>query len=280
MNRRRAKQLVPGALLLAAALLAAWSLWWEPASLFNETHTLKPPRWPASCHGLRVGVLADLHTGSPFNDLEKLQSIVETTNASQPDLILLAGDYVIHGVVGGKFVGVEAIAAELARLDPRYGTYAVLGNHDWWYDADRVAQALQDEGIELLEDRNKIVEAGDCRFALAGISDYWEGAHDLTAALAGIDAQLPTIAFTHNPDVFPLVPDAVSLTIAGHTHGGQVNLPFFGRVVVPSAFGDRYAAGLVVENGRHLFVSTGLGTSILPVRFRVPPEISVLVLEE
>jgi predicted MPP superfamily phosphohydrolase len=212
--------------------------------------------------------------------LEKLRDIVETTNASQADLVLLAGDYVIHGVKGGTFVGAEAIAAELARLDPRHGTYAVLGNHDWWYDANRVAQALQDEGIELLEDRNKVIEAGDCRFTLVGISDYWEGDHDVDAALDGIDARLPTIVFTHNPDIFPMIPDSVSLTVAGHTHGGQVNLPLVGRTIVPSAFGDRYAAGLVVEDDRHLFVSTGLGTSILPVRFRVPPEISVLVLEE
>jgi hypothetical protein len=227
-----------------------------------------------------VAVLADLHTGSPFNGLEKLRAVVEMTNVSRPDLILLAGDYVIHGVKGGTFVRPELTAAELARLDPRYGTYAVLGNHDWWYDADRVAQALENEGIVLLEDRNEVIEAGDCRFALAGVSDYWEGAHDVSAALSGIDVRLPTIVFTHNPDVFPMIPDSVSLTVAGHTHGGQVNLPLLGRMIVPSVFGDRYAAGLVVENDRHLFVSTGIGTSILPVRFRVPPEISVLVLQD
>ena len=270
---------VPGSLILATAALAAWAFWWEPASLFNETHALAPPGWPKSCHGLRVAVLADLHTGSPFNGLEKLGEIVDATNAAQPDLVLLAGDYVIHGVIGGSFVDAGSIAAEFARLRSRYGIYAVLGNHDWWYDANRVAQALQDEGIELLEDRNAVVEAGNCRFALAGVSDFWEGDHDVAAALSGIDPQLTTVVFTHNPDVFPQIPKSVSLTIAGHTHGGQVNLPFVGRLVVPSIFGDRYAAGLVVEDGRHLFVSTGLGTSILPVRFRVPPEISVLVLE-
>jgi predicted MPP superfamily phosphohydrolase len=86
------------------------------------------------------------------------------------------------------------------------------------------------------------------------------------------------VAFTHNPDLFPDVPARVALTIAGHTHGGQVFLPWLGRPVVPSRYGERYAIGHVVENGRHLFVSPGLGTSIVPVRFRVPPEVSVLIL--
>lgn len=278
-ERRRARRFFPGLLVLTTAGLATWGFWWEPASLFNETHVLALPGWPDSCHGLRVAVLADLHTGSPFNGLEKLGEIVDRTNAAKPDLVLLAGDYVIHGVQGGTFVDAGSIAAELAKLRPRYGIYAVLGNHDWWYDAERVARALQDEGIELLEDRSAVVTAGECRFALAGISDFWEGEHDVVAALSGVDPELATVVFTHNPDVFPEIPAFVSLTIAGHTHGGQVNLPFLGRLVVPSMFGDRYAAGLIVEDGRHLFVSTGLGTSILPVRFRVPPEISVLVLQ-
>jgi hypothetical protein len=88
----------------------------------------------------------------------------------------------------------------------------------------------------------------------------------------------PVLAFTHNPDVFPHVPARVALTIAGHTHGGQVVLPLLGRPLVPSAYGQRYAIGHVEEDGRHLFVSSGLGTSIFPVRFGVPPEISIVVV--
>lgn len=116
------------------------------------------------------------------------------------------------------------------------------------------------------------------RYWLAGVSDYWEGRHDITAALAAVPAGEPVIAFTHNPDIFPGVQDRVSLTLAGHTHGGQVDLPLVGPPIVPSKFGQRYASGHIVEGGRHLFVGTGTGTSILPVRFRVPPEIRVLVL--
>jgi hypothetical protein len=98
-------------------------------------------------------------------------------------------------------------------------------------------------------------------------------------ALVDVPEGAPVIVFTHNPDIFPDVPERVALTAAGHTHGGQVRLPIFGRPIVPSDFGQRYAAGLVREDGRDLFVNTGIGTSMLPVRFRVPPAVTLLVLE-
>jgi predicted MPP superfamily phosphohydrolase len=111
---------------------------------------------------------------------------------------------------------------------------------------------------------------------LAGVSDLWEGKHDVQAALQEVPESAPVIVFTHNPDVFPDIPRRVSLTIAGHTHGGQVYIPGVGRPVVPSRYGQRFAIGHIEEDERHLIVSSGLGTSILPVRFLVPPEISIL----
>ena len=223
-------------------------------------------------------MLADLHTGSPFNGIEKLGRIVDLTLAADPDLVLLAGDYVIHGVVGGRFETPEATAEALARLAAPAGVHAVLGNHDWWLDAPRVQRALESVGIPVLEDRAVEVEHGGCRFWLAGVSDFWEGAHDVDAALRDVPPDAASVLFTHNPDLFPEVPPRVTLTIAGHTHGGQVYLPGIGRPIVPSKFGERFAIGHVVEGGRHLFVSSGLGTSIVPVRFLVPPEVSVLTL--
>ena len=99
----------------------------------------------------------------------------------------------------------------------------------------------------------------------------------LSAALAAVPDEAPVLVFTHNPDLFPEIPERVSLTIAGHTHGGQVYLPGIGRPIVPSRYGERFAIGHVVERGRHLFVSSGLGTSILPVRFLVPPEVAAII---
>jgi uncharacterized protein len=257
---------------------ALWGFVVEPRSLTNENYEITLPGWSAACDGVRVAVLADLHVGSPFNGPSKLRRIRELTQRAQPDLILLAGDYVIHGVTGGRFVAPEVIASELRSLTAPFGVWAVLGNHDWWLDAPRVKRALESVGIPVLEDSAVSVGRGACRFWVAGISDFWEGRHDVAQALTRVPDSEAVIAFTHNPDVFPMIPARVSLTIAGHTHGGQVYVPLVGRPVVPSNYAQRYAVGHIVEQNRHLFVSAGLGTSILPVRFLVPPEISILTL--
>lgn len=259
-------------------VLAVWAFAAEPASLRNEDHRLEPPGWPAACDGFRVAVLADLHVGSPFNGIDKLREIVDLTNRARPDLVLLAGDLVIHGVLGGRFVAPEDSAAVLAELAAPAGVYGVLGNHDRWFDADRVQGALDRVGIRVLEDASEPVRLGACAFWLAGVSDLWTAPHDVDGALADVPEEGPILVVTHNPDLFPQIPERVSLTIAGHTHGGQVYLPGIGRPIVPSEYGARFAIGHVVEGGRHLFVSSGLGTSILPVRFLVPPEVSVLEL--
>ncbi len=265
-------------LFAVGAIAALWGFWIEPASLHNATHRLHLPRWPAACSGLRVAVLADLHTGSPFNGVDKLDEIITLTQRARPDLVLVAGDLVIDGVIGGRFVPPREIARRIARLRPTLGTYAVLGNHDWWHGAPKVRRALEEAGIPVLDDRAVQLANGECRFWLAGIGDLWEGRPDVQKALGAVPAGEPVVVLTHNPDLFPVLPARVNLTIAGHTHGGQVNLPLIGRPIAPSRYGDRYAIGHVVERGRHLFVSPGLGTSIIPVRFLVPPEVSVLHL--
>lgn len=230
--------------------------------------------------GLRVAVLADLHIGSPYQDLDKLRRIVDRANAEQPDLVLLPGDFVIQGVKGGEFIHPDDFAPVLAELEAPLGVWAVMGNHDHWFEgASPVASAFQRHGIPLLEDRAALIERDGKPFWLVGVSDLWESDHDIEKAMSGVADDRPVLLFTHNPDVFPEVRARVALTVAGHTHGGQVDLPWIGRLIVPSKFGERYASGLVVEDGRKLYVSTGIGTSILPVRFRVPPVVTILDLE-
>lgn len=258
--------------------LALWAFVFEPASFRVRPARIAVDRWPSACDGLRIAVLADLHVGSPWQGLDSLGRVVAKVNAARPDVVLLAGDYVIHGVPGGSFVPPEAIAAVLAGLEAPAGVFAVLGNHDWWFDHLRVARALEAKGIPVLEDRSTAVSTGDCRLRLVGISDFWEGPHDVRRAMADVSPHERVLAFTHNPDLFPELPRGIVLTIAGHTHGGQVYLPGVGRPVVPSRFGERYAIGHVVEDGRHLYVSPGVGTSILPVRFLVPPEVTMLTV--
>jgi len=208
--------------------------------------------------------------------MSKLDQLVEVINAAGPDAILLLGDFVIQGVIGGRFVPPELIAERLRSLRAPLGIYAVLGNHDWWLDGPRVERALEAVGITVLDDAAVPLRQGDSPFWLAGISDFWQGQYDVAATLGRVQGNAPVIVMTHNPDIFPSVPAHVCLTLAGHTHGGQVALPFIGRPVVPSRYGQRYAVGHVEERGKHLFVTSGVGTSILPLRFRVPPEVLLL----
>ncbi len=276
--KRRPIRRVLDAVLAVAAALGSWAFLIEPSSLVVRHYPLALPGWPPALAGLRVAVLADLHVGSPFNGLGKLARIVETTNRQNPDLVLIPGDLVIQAVLFGRFVPPEPIAQGLGALRAPCGVFAVLGNHDAWFGTEEVRLALEAHGIPVLDDRAIAIECRDSVFWLAGVSDLWTGNANVAAVLAKVPKPLPTLIVTHNPDLFPRVPAGPVLTIAGHTHGGQVNLPILGRLVVPSQFQARYAAWHIVEDGRHLFVSTGLGTSILPVRFRVPPEISILEL--
>ena len=277
------------AFVLAALCVAAlWAFWLEPASVTVTRVSLRVPGWRAEHRGLRVAVLTDLHVGSPHVGLDKLRRVVGRTNDERPDLVVLLGDFLIGGkdgkpgeggVVGGTFVEPEPIAEELRGLRAPLGVFAVLGNHDCWYDCGRVARALEGAGVGVLENRAARIERGGRAFWLGGLADLWTGKPDIGGVLRQAGGEDPVVLLTHNPDVFPGVPPRVSLTLAGHTHGGQVNLPLAGRLVVPSRFGRRYAMGHVVEGGRHLFVSGGVGTSIIPVRFRVPPEVVILSLE-
>ncbi|MGH7468586.1 MAG: metallophosphoesterase [Longimicrobiales bacterium] len=274
-RRVRGLRLILLLTLTLLVVLVVWAFWWEPRQLHVRHEQLQIPGWTQP---LRIAVLTDLHTGSPHNEPSKLSRIIDVTNAAQPDLIVLLGDFVIQGVLGGNFVGPEEIADSLRRLHAPLGVHAVLGNHDWWLDAPRVRAALRRAGITVLEDSALALHANNTHFWLGGVSDMWEGQHDVAATLRWVTDSAAVLLITHNPDIFPDVPARVALTIAGHTHGGQVKLPFIGAPVVPSRYGQRFAAGHIVEQDRHLFVATGTGTSILPVRFRVPPAVVVLSL--
>ncbi len=259
-------------------VLGIWAFWLEPSRFIVNTTDIALVQWPEKCAGLKIAVLSDLHVGSPYNDLDNLAAVVSATNAIKPDLILLAGDYVIHEVMGGHFVKPVAIAQQLKKLTAKLGVYAVLGNHDWWYSQRKVTLALQQVGIPVLENQAVHLQLGSCDFWLAGIGDFWMGQHRPERALQDVPESAAVIALTHNPDVFYELPRRISLTIAGHTHGGQVDLPLAGRLIVPSHYGEKFASGYIAEGGSNMFVTTGIGTSILPVRFRVPPEIAVVRL--
>jgi predicted MPP superfamily phosphohydrolase len=239
-----------------------------------HSETLNLPAWPANLSGFRVAVIADLHAGGPQIDEERIDRIVERVNREQLDLVALLGDYIDTEVALAEWIQPENIAAKLARLESRLGTYAVLGNHDWTHTGARMGQALHDAGITLLENRAVEVES----FWIAGLGDLMTRTADLEGTLAQVPDGAPVLLFSHNPDVFPQVPERVALTFSGHTHGGQVNVPLLRDKVTPSKYGAHYTGGHIEEGGRHLYVSDGIGTSQLPVRFRAKPEIPVLEL--
>lgn len=275
----RTRILVIAAILVPLLSLALWAFLIEPNRLVINEQTIHLANWPSSIDGLRIAAISDIHAGSPFMDEEKLRDIVALTNQTNPDLIVLLGDFMVRDTWHSTTIEPEVIAEALKGFQSRMGIYAVLGNHDHWYDASRVRAALEKSGIKVLENDVAKLEKNRQTIWLIGLADAWTGRDDIAGTSRRVVAEQPVITLTHNPDIFPRLPSIFDLTVAGHTHGGQVNLPFLGRRVVPSEFGQRYAAGHILEDGKYLFVTTGIGTSVFPIRFRVPPEIAVLTIK-
>src|SRR3954447_19751889 len=258
------------AVLAAGAGLAAYAGWVEPRKLVVKGVELELPHWPQRLDGFRAGVMSDLHPGVPHAGLATIRRAVDTLNAREPDVHLLLGDFLDASQLLKRRLAPEVIAAELARLQAPHGAIAVIGNHDWRASGDRMWRALDQAGITVLEDRATRLANG---LWVAGLADMRHRTPNVTTALEAVPDDAPVIVLSHDPDMFPRMPDRVSLTPSGHTHGGQVAIPFIRRPMMPSHYGERYARGHVVERGRHLFVTSGIGTSGIPVRFLAPPEV-------
>ena len=265
---------------LIAVGLAIWGTLIEPNRLVVHPETIQIENWPKELSGLRIAVISDIHTGGPFINDQKLRDIVDKTNALNPDLIVLLGDYMSGNSWHSHRVEPEVTASALKNLKAPLGVYSVLGNHDWWYNGEKVRRAFEQNGIHVLEDEVAEIKWHDKSFWLVGLADLWTRPQHIGETIAKVPPGSTVIALTHNPDIFPRLPQNVPLLLAGHTHGGQVNIPLIGTPVVPSNFGAKYTSGHVLENGHHMFVTTGIGTSILPVRFRVTPEIVILTVEQ
>lgn len=258
-------------------MVAVYGFVIEPGRLVQRDYAVAPRGWPAACDGLRLDVVSDTHTGSPRNGLDHLDRWVRELADGDASIVLMAGDYVILSVLAGTYVPPEIIAERLKPLTARKQVYAVLGNHDWWKDGNRVARAFSAAGVRMIDNQAQPVQLGACRFWLAGLGDLLEGRPDVAGVFARIPAGTPVVALTHEPALWPQLPAPAVLTIAGHTHGGQIN-PF--GVLTPRRFraASHALRGVYADGGRALFVTPGIGTSILPMRIGVPPEISRLTL--
>jgi hypothetical protein len=278
----------------------------EPFRLRVKRYGISPPDWPKDLD-LRVAVIADLHACEPWMPVERIRQIVARTNALSPDVVLLLGDYVLgmSRRLAGKPVPHAAWAGALGALKAPLGVHAVLGNHDWWDDPEvqkrrsgpiKAQTVLEDVGIKVYQNEALRVAKNGQPLWLAGLGDQWAfwataaewseirpqgrmyvGVDDLSGTLAKVTDDAPVILMAHEPDIFPEVPARVALTVSGHTHGGQVRIAGYAPRV-PSRYGQRYVYGHIVEEGRNLVVSAGLGCSTLPIRFGAPPEIVMVEL--
>jgi predicted MPP superfamily phosphohydrolase len=299
MITRRGFMKALGGGFASAMALGGYAFAFEPLARLNVTrYALAPPGWTPGLK-LRIVALADLHACEPWMSARRIASICERANALGGDIIVLLGDYASGMNLVTRYVHSSEWSNALSTLEAPLGVHAIMGNHDWW--EDRTAQkngggetfghrALAEVGIPVYSNRAIRLEKDGFGFWIAGLEDQlallpgrkWKrstmgGLDDLDGTLAQVGDDAPIILMAHEPDIFPKVPSRVSLTLSGHTHGGQVR--FIGHSpVVPSRYGDRYAYGHIVEEGRSLIVSGGLGCSIAPIRFGVPPEIVVVDL--
>jgi uncharacterized protein len=232
--------------------------------------------WPRWSHPLRVLFLSDFHTGSHSDDVARLEGIVAEARAFNPDLVLLGGDFVNMQLFGAGRVPPKVIAAVLARLDARYGQFAVLGNHDYLYGAQEIADALRAHAITVVDDESRSVKIKNHSIDLVGIPNARVESARSKQLLAGLVPERPSIVLTHDPMWFANIPRGPHLTLAGHTHGGQISLPGVGILNNASKAPLRWTHGLIRERGQYLYVTSGIGTSGVPLRWRVPPEFVVL----
>jgi predicted MPP superfamily phosphohydrolase len=231
--------------------------------------------WPAGQPPIRAVLMSDLHVAGPDMPPERLSRIVAQVNALSPDIVLIAGDLVSDKAISTRHYPVEAAVAPLKRLRARFGAVAVLGNHDHWRDTAAFRRAVPATGVTLLT--NQAVRRGP--LVIGGIDDEITRHADVARTVRAMDALPgPRLAVSHSPDIVPLLPARIALVLAGHTHCGQINLPLIGRISTASRYGERFACGRIEEAGRTIMVTAGLGTSVVPLRYGVPPDLWVVTI--
>lgn len=268
MKKFRFKKIIIVIILLF--IIPVWSFFIEPEIIIAKHYKVNNEKLA----GIRVVFVSDLHLKK--SQEHRLKRVVKKINKQNPDVVLLGGDFV-NGHTEDNTLGFEKIAGQLSNIDSQYGVYSILGNHDWWFDGEKVKEQLAQNNIKVLLNSNISVNIHGKKVCIAGTEDLMTRDVDLKKTLQG--AASPVILLTHSPDIFPVVPDFVDLTLSGHTHGGQIVLPFIGPPVVPSDYGSRYASGFIIEDSKKMIVTKGLGTSIIPARFNCLPEIVIIDFE-
>ena len=285
------------ALLVLALGALAYAYFIEPRRLVVVEDTIYIRNWDPAFDGLRIAMIGDIHGGSNAVTEEKIREVVARTNQQDPDVIVLLGDYVsqVRGPEPldqrGLKMPVQVVAENLKGLKARYGVFAVLGNHDGWYGEQNVAAALEADGYKVLQNEVAFIEKDGRRVRIYGMKDHLalKGGWLQTSAEARNNLKDTghgdLIVLQHSPDMLPVISGEFSISpelrllLAAHTHGGQVWLPILGRPMIPSGYGQKYAYGHVFDRNVDVWVTSGIGTSVLPIRFMVPPEIAVVTVK-
>ena len=241
----------------------------EASSLSLERVEITLDRLPKKLDGFKIIHLSDIHH-SPFTSLEHIERTVKIANRLKPDMFALTGDYVSHEK---KYIA--PVAKVLGALKARYGTFACLGNHDHWTDPDLVAKKFRDAGISMLINEGLRFEARGASFWLCGVDDHMVGKTDLPAAIKGSFPDEAKLLLAHNPLIFRQATRyGIDLTLSGHTHGGQIRVRDSEKRIIPR----RGKAGLHQRKASQIYITRGIGTVVLPIRYQCPPEISLLEL--
>ncbi|ANP46188.1 metallophosphoesterase [Candidatus Viadribacter manganicus] len=287
---RRWSTLKPSARWMLLALIAVIeALYWvniyawfiEPNQLLVRRIEVVSEDWRGP--PLTIAVLSDTHVGGPHVDAARMGRIIGRVNSLRPELVVLLGDYVNghlepHDRTPAENQEITGGIATFAALRARYGVVGVIGNHDVWYDRTLVQSEMENAGVAILWNRHIVIRrTGGEPMVIAGLADDTTGDPDFEAALDGAPENANTIILSHSPDPFVGMPRGPALMLAGHGHCGQVTIPFVGRPIVPLR-NERFACGLVQERGERMYVTAGIGTSILPVRFLNPPEVVLITL--
>jgi predicted MPP superfamily phosphohydrolase len=272
-ERRRVapRRTTPFRTLAAGLLHIARAAFAEPYKLAVERHAIGLKRLPRELDGLKIVHLSDIHHG-PFTAREQVERAVAVANSLQPDIIALTGDYISH-----EREYIQPCAEMLGRLRARCGVYAVLGNHDNWVDPALVTDLFRLAGIRVLNNEGMRFEDKGVSFWLAGVDDTMVGLEDLPLALAGSAADEMKLLLAHNPVILRRAARAgVDLVLSGHTHGGQVT--WRSERSASGRVRRRILRGLGRRGETQIYVTRGLGTVVLPVRYGCLPEVSLLTL--
>jgi uncharacterized protein len=254
-------------------LLAPFGFWRFKRLVVERTNIALRDLAP-SFDGYRIAFLTDPHYSAVVPAWWVARAVAAAQDLA-PDLILLGGDYLSHSASYAS--GLTDLFRPLAAPD---GVFYVLGNHDHNVGAEVVRRALQAAGLVELRNSSVLIRRGTDSLAIAGVGDMRFDAIDVEAAVRGVPGDVPRLVLSHDPDMFAFWPEEqrLDLMLSGHTHGGQAHLPLVGPPYVPSQFGFRYLAGLIREGSRQLYVSRGIGAITAPIRWRCPPELTLLVL--